>query len=205
MFSISQEARQRFRVFFFPPLSPTTLPTQPEILKMSTAYHLPTFLIPRFPTGGILKQQQPVTPTTVEWRWRKVNVLTSCQVAHLSSLKEGVFCQALSICPTLRLSSWVVTKNASHNLYILERSWHGSSSIAIQTETPQVHAMTLCTIRPWIPLNGEAYGSRAGKKFSVKKIRENQKSHLSVGPGFLFIGRNFHRFWIQFIQTYICI
>lgn len=61
--SIGQEARQRFGVFS-PPLSPTTLPTQPEILKMSTAYHLTAFLIARFPTGGILKHQQPVTPTT---------------------------------------------------------------------------------------------------------------------------------------------
>jgi hypothetical protein len=31
-----------------------------------------------------------------------------------------------------------------------------------------------------------------GKKFSAKKFRENRKSRLSVEPGFLFIGRNFH-------------
>jgi hypothetical protein len=33
-----------------------------------------------------------------------------------------------------------------------------------------------------------------GKTFSAKKFRENRKSRLSVGSGFLFIGRNFHRF-----------
>jgi hypothetical protein len=37
-------------------------------------------------------------------------------------------------------------------------------------------------------------GLVAGKTFSAKKIRENRKSRLSVGSGFLFIGRNFHRF-----------
>lgn len=156
MFSISQEARQRFRVFFPSFVSyyftnPTRNPEDVYGLPFADLFNS-SFSHGWDSEAAATSNTYHYHQLTVEWRWRKVNVLTSCQVAHLSSLKEkGYF---VKHCRSVRHSdcrreSW----RRMHRTTCIFWKGHGMAHrpFAIQTETPQVHAMTLCIIRRWIP------------------------------------------------------